>query len=62
MTLEESKLHELNRFAKQIRLNTLECLNHLGFGHYGGSIIGGKSGDGIFLQAVDSWGSALASW
>lgn len=38
MTLEESKLHELNRFAKQIRLNTLECLNHLGFGHYGGSL------------------------
>ena len=38
MTLEESKLHELNRFAKQIRLNTLECLNHLGFGHYGGRL------------------------
>ena len=38
MTLEESKLHELNQFAKKIRLNTLECLNHLGFGHYGGSL------------------------
>lgn len=38
MALSESRRNELIRFAKEIRMNTLECLNHLGFGHYGGSL------------------------
>lgn len=29
---------ELKEFAKRIRLQTLKELNHLGFGHYGGSL------------------------
>lgn len=38
MTLSHDELRELERFAKQIRLHTLETLNQLGFGHYGGSL------------------------
>lgn len=38
MPLSEDKLHELQVFANQIRLTILESLNHLGFGHYGGSL------------------------
>lgn len=38
MTLSETKLAELERFALEIRVNILETLNHLGFGHYGGSL------------------------
>ncbi|EHI68866.1 transketolase [Streptococcus ictaluri] len=36
MALTRKALTDLQRFADQIRLNTLETLNHLGFGHYGG--------------------------
>lgn len=38
MTLSEAKLAELEQFALEIRVNILETLNHLGFGHYGGSL------------------------
>ncbi|MCK1200521.1 transketolase [Streptococcus uberis] len=38
MPLSEDKLQELQVFANQIRLTILESLNHLGFGHYGGSL------------------------
>ncbi len=38
MTLSPEKHQELARFAKEIRVNLLETLNHLGFGHYGGSL------------------------
>ncbi|XKM12958.1 transketolase [Orbaceae bacterium ac157xtp] len=33
-----SIITEIKQFAKQIRLETLKELNHLGFGHYGGSM------------------------
>lgn len=32
------KMAELNRLAKEIRLETLKTLCHLGFGHFGGSL------------------------
>lgn len=35
MTSPEERYSSLRRFATEIRLNTLETLNHLGFGHYG---------------------------
>ncbi|MGT2887915.1 transketolase [Streptococcus didelphis] len=38
MALSEETLAHLKRFASQIRFETLETLNHLGFGHYGGSL------------------------
>lgn len=38
MPLSPEKYQELERFAKEIRFNLLETLNHLGFGHYGGSL------------------------
>jgi len=38
MALSESKIEELNIFAKEIRVNILETLNGLGFGHYSGSL------------------------
>ena len=38
MALSPKEIHELKYFATEIRLNTLETLNHLGFGHYGGSL------------------------
>lgn len=38
MPLLKEDLQELNSFATDIRVNTLETLNHLGFGHYGGSL------------------------
>ena len=38
MALSPKEVHELKSFATEIRLNTLETLNHLGFGHYGGSL------------------------
>lgn len=38
MTLSELELKELEKFALNIRINTVETLNHLGFGHYGGSL------------------------
>lgn len=38
MSLDEARLHELEQFALKIRVYTLETLNHLGFGHYGGSL------------------------
>lgn len=38
MTSPEERYSSLRRFATEIRLNTLETLNHLGFGHYGGSL------------------------
>ena len=33
MALSPKEVHELKSFATEIRLNTLETLNHLGFGH-----------------------------
>lgn len=38
MSMDDTKLRELENFALRIRLYTLETLNHLGFGHYGGSL------------------------
>lgn len=38
MILSKNREDELRKFATNIRLNTLETLNHLGFGHYGGSL------------------------
>ena len=38
MILSENREDELRKFATKIRLNTLRTLNHLGFGHYGGSL------------------------
>ncbi|CAM2795431.1 transketolase subunit [Streptococcus acidominimus] len=38
MPLSSEKHQELEKFAKEIRVNLLETLNHLGFGHYGGSL------------------------
>lgn len=38
MALSKTKLSQLQQFALNIRINTLETLNHLGFGHYGGSL------------------------
>lgn len=38
MVLSDEPLTDVKRFAAEIRLNTLETLNHLGFGHYGGSL------------------------
>lgn len=38
MVLSKSKLDSLEKFARDIRVNTLETLNNLGFGHYGGSL------------------------
>ncbi|MGT2933711.1 transketolase [Streptococcus catagoni] len=38
MTLSERSLAELKELALEIRINTLETLNNLGFGHYGGSL------------------------
>lgn len=38
MTLSESEVKTLKNFAIDIRINTLETLNNLGFGHYGGSL------------------------
>ncbi|MDO5088632.1 MAG: transketolase [Leptotrichiaceae bacterium] len=32
------KLEEMKNLARKIRINTLKSLNHLGFGHYGGSL------------------------
>lgn len=34
----DNKINRISEFANQIRLNTLKQLNHLGFGHYGGSM------------------------
>lgn len=34
----EEKLEEMKKLAREIRINTLKSLNHLGFGHYGGSL------------------------
>ena len=34
----EEKLKEIEKLASKIRINTLKSLNHLGFGHYGGSL------------------------
>jgi len=36
--MDKEKALELNRFAKEIRLNTVKSLDHMGFGHYGGSL------------------------
>jgi transketolase len=33
-----TKVNELRRFARDIRVETLKSLTHLGFGHYGGSM------------------------
>lgn len=38
MSMDDTKLRELENLALRIRLYTLETLNHLGFGHYGGSL------------------------
>lgn len=38
MVLSESEKVALEKFALDIRINTLETLNNLGFGHYGGSL------------------------
>ncbi|KHD44184.1 transketolase [Streptococcus hongkongensis] len=38
MTLSETRLAELEQFALAIRINILETLNYVGFGHYGGSL------------------------
>jgi len=38
MILSENREDGLRKFATNIRLNTLRTLNHLGFGHYGGSL------------------------
>ena len=38
MSIDEARLQELEQFARHIRIYTLETLNHLGFGHYGGSL------------------------
>lgn len=38
MILSKNREDELRKFATNIRLNTLRTLNHLGFGHYGGSL------------------------
>lgn len=38
MALSQTKVDTLERFAKEIRINLLETLNQLGFGHYGGSL------------------------
>lgn len=38
MPLTELELQEIKNFARDIRINTLETLNQLGFGHYGGSL------------------------
>lgn len=38
MPLSQEKLQELEKFALSSRINVLETLNHLGFGHYGGSL------------------------
>lgn len=34
----DNKIIQIKNFAKQIRIETLKQLNHLGFGHYGGSM------------------------
>ncbi|WP_226572165.1 transketolase [Mangrovibacter yixingensis] len=33
-----ASVNEIATFARQIRIETLRALNHLGFGHYGGSL------------------------
>lgn len=33
-----ASVNEIATFARQIRIETLRALNHLGFGHYGGSM------------------------
>ncbi|CTK50222.1 transketolase [Streptococcus pneumoniae] len=38
MILSKNREDGLRKFATNIRLNTLRTLNHLGFGHYGGSL------------------------
>ncbi|MGT2910211.1 transketolase [Streptococcus cameli] len=38
MTLTLEEQNQLKHFANQIRIHTLETLNHRGFGHYGGSL------------------------
>ncbi|MBP2623657.1 transketolase [Streptococcus oricebi] len=38
MTVTAEKIKELKDFAQDIRYHTLATLNHLGFGHYGGSL------------------------
>lgn len=38
MTLTEAEKVRLENLALDIRIHTLETLNHLGFGHYGGSL------------------------
>ena len=38
MPLNELELQEIKNFARDIRINILETLNQLGFGHYGGSL------------------------
>ncbi|RLV41282.1 transketolase [Streptococcus iniae] len=38
MPLSDIKRQELEKFALNIRIHVLESLNHLGFGHYGGSL------------------------
>jgi transketolase len=36
--MDRNELQRLERFALEIRLNTVKSLHHLGFGHYGGSL------------------------
>lgn len=36
--MDKKTVLQLNRFAKEIRLNTVRSLDRLGFGHYGGSL------------------------
>ena len=38
MALAEVQFREIKNFAREIRIHTLETLNQLGFGHYGGSL------------------------
>ena len=38
MALTEVQFQEIQDFAREIRIHTLETLNQLGFGHYGGSL------------------------
>lgn len=36
--MDKKIVSRLTRFAKEIRLNTVKSLDHLGFGHYGGAL------------------------